>query len=99
MKNITAIIRPSKAVETQEALEALGINPVTITNVMGCGKQAGYSPSYVYSAVETNLLRKTKLEAIVDDTMMLTALDTVIAINRSGHCGDGKLFVTDIHCS
>ena len=99
MKNITAIIRPAKASETQEALEALGLYSITITNVMGCGRQAGYSASYIYSAVETNLLRKTKIEVIVDDTTMQMALDTIITVNRSGHQGDGKVFVSTICCA
>ena len=96
MKNIIAIIRPSKSSETLEALRASGIHTITITNVMGCGKQCGYSASYAYSSVETNLLRKIKIEAVVDDTMMQNSIDAIIAVNKSGHRGDGKIFVTDI---
>jgi len=96
MKNIIAVIRPSKASDTLEALRILGINHITMTNVMGSGKQCGYSASYAYSAVETNLLRKIKIEAVVDDTMMQKSIDAIIAVNKSGHRGDGKIFVTDI---
>jgi len=96
MKKIEAIIRPSKLEEVKQALNAIDISGITISQVMGCGRQKGYTEVYRGSEVQINILPKIKLETVVADDKAQQVVDTLMAAARNGEIGDGKIFITDI---
>lgn len=96
MKMITAIIQPTKLPDVKQALFDAKVGKMTVTNVIGCGQQAGYTESYRGSVIEVNLLKKIRLEIAVNDDFVQPTIDAVIKGARSGNIGDGKIFVTDL---
>jgi len=96
MKKIEAIIRPSKLEETKDALLLIDIDGITISQVMGCGKQKGWKEYYRGTEITLNVLQKIKLEIVVCDKKVDKVVETIIAISRSGEVGDGKIFISDI---
>ncbi len=96
MKKIEAVIRPSKLEDVKEALQRVGISGITITQVLGCGKQMGWKEHYRGSEVSINILPKIKLELVVEDSKLEKTLDTIIQYARTGEVGDGKIFVSEI---
>jgi nitrogen regulatory protein P-II 2 len=99
MKYIIAIIQPDRMQDVMEALESKEIHLVTVTNVMGRGRQKGVSEVYRGHHEAGSLLKKVKLEIAVNDEFLKTALDAVVTGARTGNIGDGKVFVFDMeHC-
>ncbi|HEX2946021.1 MAG TPA: P-II family nitrogen regulator [Clostridia bacterium] len=96
MKKIEAIIRPNKLEDVKEALQKIDINGLTMSQVLGCGKQKGWKEYYRGSEVNMNVLPKIKLELVVDDSKLEKTLDTIIEHARTGEVGDGKIFVSEI---
>ncbi|AHF06109.1 P-II family nitrogen regulator [Desulfitobacterium metallireducens] len=96
MKKIEAIIRPGKLDEVKNALSELGINGITISNVLGCGNQKGYTQIYRGQEVLTRLLPKVKLEVVTSDEKLEHVITTLIAAARTGQVGDGKIFISPI---
>jgi nitrogen regulatory protein P-II 1 len=96
MKKIEAILRPSRLEDVKDALLAINVDGITITQVMGCGKQKGRKEYYRGTEVTMNLLPKIKLEIVIKDE----ALEEVIAIlskeAKTGQVGDGKIFVYSV---
>jgi nitrogen regulatory protein P-II 1 len=95
MKTVTAIIRPGKFPDVKEALLAIGIEMMTVIGVMGCGRQEGYTESYLKSSNEVNLIKKMRIEILVEDGLVKPIVDAIIKWSRTGNIGDGKIFVTD----
>ena len=95
MKTVTAIIRPGKFPDVKEALLDIGVEMMTVINVMGCGRQEGYTESHSKSSGEVNLIKKMRIEIIVADEQVKQVVDAIIKRSRSGAIGDGKIFVTD----
>lgn len=95
MKTITAIIRPGKFQDVKEALIALGVEMMTVVGVMGCGRQEGYTESYLKSSNEVNLIKKMRLEVLAEDALVKPIVDAIITWSRTGNIGDGKIFVAD----
>jgi nitrogen regulatory protein PII len=95
MKTVTAIIRPGKFSEVKEALLDMGVEMMTVVNVMGCGRQEGYTESHSKSSGEVNLIKKMRIEIIVPEEQVQQAVETIIKQSRTGNIGDGKIFVTD----
>lgn len=93
MKMITAIIKPFKLDEVREALSALGVQGITVTEVKGFGRQKGHTELYRGAEYVVDFLPKTKIEAAVDDGMVERALETIESAARTGKIGDGKIFV------
>lgn len=96
MKKIEAIVRPSRLEEIKEALNGIEILGLTISQVMGCGRQKGIKEVYRGTQVEINVLPKIKIETVVDDEAVEKVIATIIAAARIGEVGDGKIFVYDV---
>ena len=96
MKYIVAIIQPDRLDEVLQKLEQKDIHLVTVTNVMGRGRQKGISTFYRSHVEPGNLLKKVKLEIAVNDEFVKPTLDAIIDGARTGEIGDGKIFVLDL---
>jgi nitrogen regulatory protein P-II 1 len=96
MKKIEVIIRPSKLEELKEALLLINIEGLTVSQVMGCGKQKGWKEYYRGTEVSLNMLSKVKLEMVVCDAKLDKVIETIIKESRTGEVGDGKIFISDI---
>lgn len=96
MKKIEAIIRPGKLDDVKDALSKLGIKGITISNVLGCGNQKGYTQIYRGQEVMTHLLPKVKLEIVTSDENLEYVISTLIEAAKTGEVGDGKIFVSPI---
>ncbi len=96
MKKIEAIIQPYKLEEVKEALNEIDICGITISQVMGAGRQKGYKELYRATEIEINILPKIKLEIVVPDELKDKVIDVIIKAAHSGEIGDGKIFVTTV---
>src|SRR5512142_723231 len=96
MKKIEAIIQPFKLDEVKEALKAIGIDGMTITEVRGHGRQKGHKEVYRGQEYNVDLLPKVKLEMVVPAHRSQEVVDTLSAAARTGKIGDGKIFVYDV---
>ena len=96
MKMVTAIIKPFKLDEVREALSAIGVQGVTVTEVKGFGRQKGHTELYRGADYVVDFLPKVKIEAAVDDAIVDRVIEAVEAAARTGKIGDGKVFVTTL---
>tara|TARA_R110001599_G_scaffold64023_4_gene179491 strand:- start:175130 stop:175468 length:339 start_codon:yes stop_codon:yes gene_type:complete len=96
MKLITAIIKPFKLDEVREALSAIGVQGITVTEVKGFGRQKGHTELYRGAEYVVDFLPKTKIEAAVDDNIVDSAIEAIETAARTGKIGDGKIFVSDL---
>jgi nitrogen regulatory protein P-II 1 len=93
MKKIEAIIRHDRLQQVQDALDELGVSGLTVSEVMGCGRQKGYTEQYRGSRANISLLPKLKVESVMQDEVVERALDAIVAAAYSGEIGDGRVFV------
>jgi len=93
MKLIVAIVRPEKLTEVKQELFEAGVGKMTVTNVIGCGQQGGYSESYRGVISEVNLLKKVRFEIAVNDDFVQPTIQAILKAARTGKIGDGKIFV------
>jgi nitrogen regulatory protein P-II 1 len=96
MKKIEAVIQPFKLDEVKEALKAIGIDGMTITDVRGHGRQKGHKEVYRGQEYNVDLLPKVKIEMVVPAVRADEVIGTLTKAARTGKIGDGKVFVTDI---
>lgn len=96
MKLIVAVIQPNKLPDVKKALFDREVFKMTVTNVIGCGQQAGFTESYRGNIVEVNLLKKIRLEIAVNEDFVQPTIEAIIEGARSGKIGDGKIFVLDL---
>ncbi|HEY3021480.1 MAG: P-II family nitrogen regulator [Actinobacteria bacterium] len=96
MKKIEAIIRAERLQAVQDALDELGVSGLTVTEVMGCGRQKGYTEQYRGSRVNISLLPKLKVESVVPSDVVDKTVDAIIAAAYTGETGDGRVFVWDV---
>src|SRR5271156_4064174 len=96
MKKIEAIIQPHKLEEVKEALKAIGVDGMTITEVRGHGRQKGHKEVYRGMEYQVDLLPKVKVELVVADARQGEVVNTLVASARTGKIGDGKIFVYDV---
>ena len=96
MKMVTAIVKPFKLDEVREALSAIGVQGVTVTEVKGFGRQKGHTELYRGAEYVVDFLPKVKIEAAVDDAIVDRVIEAVEAAARTGKIGDGKIFVTEV---
>lgn len=96
MKMVTAIVKPFKLDEVREALSALGVQGITVTEVKGFGRQKGHTELYRGAEYVVDFLPKVKIEAAVDDGLVERVIETIEAAARTGKIGDGKIFVTTL---
>lgn len=93
MKKVEAIFRHIKMEDVRDALDKLGVNGMTVTEVKGSGSQRGYEETYRGTKMTIHLRPKIKLEVIIDDAMVDEVVKTIMANARTGEIGDGKIFV------
>ena len=93
MKKIEAIIRHERLQEVQDALDQLGVSGLTVSEVVGCGRQKGYTEQYRGSRANISLLPKIKVESVVPANVVDTAVDAIVGGARTGEIGDGRVFV------
>lgn len=96
MKKIEIITRPEKLSGIKQILVSHECEGMTVTSVMGCGKQRGYIPEMHFSGEDVNLLPKVMIFTVVEDEKCADILDDIQTTIESGKTGDGKVFVTDI---
>ena len=96
MKMVTAIVKPFKLDEVREALSAIGVQGVTVTEVKGFGRQKGHTELYRGAEYVVDFLPKVKIEAAVDDALVDRVIEAIEAAARTGKIGDGKVFVTTL---
>ncbi len=96
MKYIIAVIQPDRLEEVMQRLEEKEIHLVTVTSVMGRGRQRGVATVYRSHKEAGTLLKKMKLEIAVNDTYVKPTLDAIIEGGRTGQVGDGKIFVLSL---
>ncbi len=94
MTRLEAIVRPEKVEALQHELEELGVLGMTVTQVRGAGKQAGYVERYRGLEYQVRLLPKEKVEIVVPDPMVEDVIRTIRNACYTGEVGDGKIFVT-----
>ena len=96
MKLVTAIIKPFKLDEVREALSAIGVQGITVTEVKGFGRQKGHTELYRGAEYVVDFLPKIKIELVVAEDTVETAIEAIIKAARTGKIGDGKIFVTPV---
>ena len=93
MKKIEAIIKPFKLDDVKEALGALGVEGLTVTEVKGFGRQKGHTELYRGAEYVVDFLPKIKLEVVVDDDKVEGVIEAIVGAANTGKIGDGKIFV------
>jgi len=96
MKLIISIIKPFKLEEVKDALSAIGIEGMTVTEVKGFGHQKGHTEIYRGSEYTVDFLPKVKIEIVVTDELVAKAIDAIVKAAKTGKIGDGKVFVLPI---
>jgi nitrogen regulatory protein P-II 2 len=96
MKMVTAIIKPFKLDEVREALSAIGVQGITVTEVKGFGRQKGHTELYRGAEYVVDFLPKVKVEAAVDDAIVDRVVEAIEGAARTGKIGDGKIFVATL---
>ena len=96
MKKLEAIIKPFKLEDVREALVALGIEGMTVSEVRGFGRQKGHTEIYRGSEYTVDFLPKIKIEVVLPDDIIASAANAVIVAAKTGKIGDGKLFILDV---
>ena len=96
MKKVEAIIKPFKLDEVKQALSEVGIAGLTATEVKGFGRQKGHTELYRGAEYVVDFLPKVKIEVVVANNQVESAIDAIVKSARTGRIGDGKIFVMDI---
>jgi nitrogen regulatory protein P-II 2 len=96
MKLITAIIKPFKLDEVREALSAIGVQGITVTEVKGFGRQKGHTELYRGAEYVVDFLPKVKIEAAIKDDLVEQVIEAIEKSANTGKIGDGKIFVFDL---
>ena len=96
MKIVTAIIKPFKLEEVRDALTAVGVHGLTVTEVKGYGRQKGHTEIYRGAEYAVSFLPKLKIEVAVPTELLDAVVDAITATARTGQIGDGKIFVTTL---
>ena len=96
MKLVTAIIKPFKLDEVREALSAIGVQGITVTEVKGFGRQKGHTELYRGAEYVVDFLPKVKIEVVVKDGDVERCIEAIVKAAKTGKIGDGKIFVTAV---
>jgi nitrogen regulatory protein P-II 2 len=96
MKIVMAIIKPFKLDEVRDALTAVGVHGLTVTEVKGFGRQKGHTEIYRGAEYTVSFLPKVKIELAVDDERVEAAVEAIVSVARTGQIGDGKIFVSPL---
>ena len=93
MKLVVAIVKPFKLDEVKEALRAVGVNGLTVTETQGFGRQRGHTEVYRGAEYQVDFVPKVKVEVVADDDQVQGIVDSITKSARTGKIGDGKIFV------
>ena len=96
MKKIEAIIKPFKLDEVKEALQEVGVQGLSVIEVKGFGRQKGHTELYRGAEYVVDFLPKVKIEVVLPDDQVESAIDAIVAAAKTDKIGDGKIFVSDI---
>ena len=96
MKLVTAVIKPFKLDEVREALSAIGVQGITVTEVKGFGRQKGHTELYRGAEYVVDFLPKVKLELVVEDAIVERAVEAIQQAAKTDRIGDGKVFVFNV---
>lgn len=96
MKKIDAIIKPFKLEEVKDALAEVGIEGMTITEVKGFGRQKGHTEIYRGSEYTVDFLPKVRMEIVLQDNQVESAIQAIVSSAKTGKIGDGKIFVSNV---
>jgi nitrogen regulatory protein P-II 1 len=96
MKLIIAMVQPHKLPDVKKELFKAEVHKMTVTNVLGCGQQKGFSETYRGVVHEVNLLKKVRLEVAVNEDFVQPTVDAIIKGAKTGNIGDGKIFILDL---
>jgi nitrogen regulatory protein P-II 1 len=96
MKKIEAIIKPYKLDQVKEALHEVGLQGMTVTEAKGFGRQKGHTELYRGAEYVVDFLPKLKIEIILEDSLAERAIEAITQSARTGHIGDGKIFVSTV---
>lgn len=96
MKLIIAMIQPEKLPDVKKALFEADVHKMTVTNVVGCGQQKGFTETYRGVVSEVNLLKKVRLDIAVNDNFVKPTIEAIMKGARTGNIGDGKIFVVPL---
>jgi nitrogen regulatory protein P-II 1 len=96
MKKIEAVIKPFKLDEVKEALQEVGVQGLSVIEVKGFGRQKGHTELYRGAEYVVDFLPKVKIEIVLDDDMVDSAIEAIIAAAKTEKIGDGKIFVTPV---
>ena len=96
MKIVMAIIKPFKLEEVRDALTAIGVHGLTVTEVKGYGRQKGHTEIYRGAEYAVSFLPKLKIEVAISSELVTKVIDTISESARTGQIGDGKIFVSPI---
>jgi len=96
MKLITAVIKPFKLDDVKDALSAVGVQGMTVSEVQGFGRQGGHSETYRGTEYKVLFTPKTKIEVVVQDDVAEQAVDAIMSAGRTDKIGDGKVWVTTV---
>ena len=96
MKIVMAIIKPFKLDEVRDALTAVGVLGMTVTEVKGYGRQKGHTEIYRGAEYAVHFLPKVRLEVVVDDAVADKVVEAITTAAKTGQIGDGKIFITAI---
>jgi nitrogen regulatory protein P-II 1 len=96
MKLITAVIKPFKLDDVKDALAAVGVQGMTVSEVQGFGRQGGHSETYRGTEYKVLFTPKTKVEIVVNDDLAEAVVDAIVKAGRTDKIGDGKVWVTPV---
>ena len=96
MKKIEAIIKPFKVEEVKEALNEIGIEGMTVTEVKGFGRQKGHTEIYRGAEYSVDFLPKIQIDIVVGEHLIEQVVESIIEAARTGKVGDGKIFITPV---
>jgi nitrogen regulatory protein P-II 1 len=96
MKKVEAIVRHHKLESVKNGLSEQGISGMTVTEVRGFGRQKGHTEVYRGTEYTVDFVPKVKIEIVVDDNKLQSAIDTVVRTAQTGQIGDGKIFISDL---
>ncbi len=96
MKFVIAVVKPNRLDEVRQALNALGVNGMTVTEAKGYGRQKGHTEIYRGAEYQIDFTPKTKIEIAIEDGQLQPVLEAIQGTARTGKIGDGKIFVLEL---
>jgi nitrogen regulatory protein PII len=96
MKLVTAIVKPFKLDDVKDALKAIGVQGMTVTETRGFGRQGGHTETYRGAEYQIDFVPKVRIDVVIDDSQVNEVIDTIAKAAATGKIGDGKIWVTTV---